>query len=552
MAVALIFGLLWLGLDDEKTEPVTPPAADSADLTLKLIVGEKLSAQDLGDIVESSPANTEEAAELPSLLVEEAPDVAVKGLFRRWRAPAVKPAPRTSETRGFLGNGSAIFTHSSPPRTWSKTQNIRWVKPMDSWSNSSPVITDGKVFTTSEPLSLLCLDAETGALLWKREGDFASTLDEEAREKLSAFLGKARDLAVEMEKKQRELYRLKRALRKNKGTPELVGKMKALEEEVNEMRAQVSEMDRFREPPPMEFIGYSASTPVTDGVSIYAVFGNGVVTRFDLDGNRLWSTWLGDPVRPMNGNDRGHASSPILRDGVLVVGYGKVLALDATTGALKWQTSRVFRDYGTSGFMSLGGRDVVVKPDGELIDLQTGESLNAPLDDLYYLGPHVVGDRVFFMGSSTESQSAREEVSIGRAFRYSLSETGKAVATRLWDVPLEYRYYFTAPILDDQTLFHVSGDGQLRAYNAEDGSVTHTLDLPPNLKEPVDVYPSPVLVGGLLYITSDMGTTAVFDPAKSSVVSVNRLEEKMRSTPTFSDGRLFIRTFENLYSIGAD
>ena len=56
----------------------------------------------------------------------------------------------------------------------------------------------------------------------------------------------------------------------------------------------------------------------------------------------------------------------------------------------------------------------------------------------------------------------------------------------------------------------------------------------------------------LLYVTNQRGGTHVFkpNPDKLELLGTNELNESCNATPAFSDGEIFIRTFENLYCIG--
>ena len=554
--VAIVCGVMVVSMDSEDIQAPQQTGTDGK------VVLEELSSENLvsKDLDEDSDAASSEPVEiavvapppLPSLVVEMEPEIAKKGPFRRWTAREIRPAPEREEVIGFRGNGRGEFVWESPIREWSKSKNVRWVTPMPEWSNSSPIVVKGRVFTTVEPLSLKCLDLETGRPLWVGKGDVSSTLKAEDVAKLSDLVSNAEKLADELEAKQRTLYRLKRKLRKQSGDPSLVAKMEVMEEEVNELRERMAEVDRFREPVPLEFIGYAASTPVSDGDSVYALFGNGVATRFDLDGNRQWSTWLGDPVRPMNGNDRGHASSPLLRGGVLVLAYGRILALDAASGALIWRSEDTFRDFGTAALMKLGKKDVVVSPDGEIFDLQSGELLHKAVDDLFFVGPHVQGNRALFMGASSLAESNRQESSEGRAFEFSLDDSGNVSSQRLWESPLGNRFFFTSPVVFKERVFHISGDGVLKSFKVSDGSLSFEKDLAETMEEPLDLYSSPVLVNGLLYLTSELGTTLVYDIEAGKVIAENRLEEKTRASLLFHEGDFFVRTFDNLYRFGKD
>ena len=78
-----------------------------------------------------------------------------------------------SQWRGPRGAG--VAEAGSPPVTWSRSEQVLWSAELPGWGTSSPVVHGGKVFITSqtgsaeEPvLWLLCLDQQTGTVLWKQ------------------------------------------------------------------------------------------------------------------------------------------------------------------------------------------------------------------------------------------------------------------------------------------------------------------------------------------------------------------------------------------------
>jgi hypothetical protein len=84
--------------------------------------------------------------------------------------------------------------------------------------------------------------------------------------------------------------------------------------------------------------GYASSTPVTDGEKIYVLFGQSGVLAFDLSGNKLWQTELGDERSLMGW---GSASSPVLYKNLVIVNAGAeaqaIIALDKESGNEVWK-----------------------------------------------------------------------------------------------------------------------------------------------------------------------------------------------------------------------
>jgi outer membrane protein assembly factor BamB len=75
---------------------------------------------------------------------------------------------------GFLGRGATPVDPASIPLSWSHTENIAWKTKLPGKGQSSPVIWDQRVFTTSiegsmkETCHVLALDLQTGGLVWDR------------------------------------------------------------------------------------------------------------------------------------------------------------------------------------------------------------------------------------------------------------------------------------------------------------------------------------------------------------------------------------------------
>jgi outer membrane protein assembly factor BamB len=87
----------------------------------------------------------------------------------------------------------------------------------------------------------------------------------------------------------------------------------------------------------------ATSTPATDGKRIVSYFGSCGLFCYDLAGNRLWQFELPTAVLPGN---FGTGVSPILVDGLVILlrdttKDAKIMALDAVTGSLKWETGRI-------------------------------------------------------------------------------------------------------------------------------------------------------------------------------------------------------------------
>ncbi len=93
-------------------------------------------------------------------------------------APLMSRAENWPQWRGPFFNGST--TESGLPTQWSKTENVVWVAPLPGKGNATPVVWGDSVFVTSpdaeKNLLLFCIDATSGKVRWQQRvvpgGDF--------------------------------------------------------------------------------------------------------------------------------------------------------------------------------------------------------------------------------------------------------------------------------------------------------------------------------------------------------------------------------------------
>jgi len=77
--------------------------------------------------------------------------------------------PTTEHPIGFRGDGSGHFPGATPPVSFSEKEgkNVRWSIKLPSWSQSTPLVIGKRVITSAEPDTTLCVDADTGKVLWQ-------------------------------------------------------------------------------------------------------------------------------------------------------------------------------------------------------------------------------------------------------------------------------------------------------------------------------------------------------------------------------------------------
>lgn len=143
-------------------------------------------------------------------------------------------APALGQGAGWRGDGTGRYPAADPPLKWDIDAGtaIRWAVTVGK-GQSTPVVSGGRIFLAVEQDLLLCLDRETGKVLWQKDNGYGV---------LPA------------------------------GTP-----------------------PPAKRPPAAPGCGYATPTPVTDGKYVYASYGTGIVVCYDYDGNRRWARWLDRP-----------------------------------------------------------------------------------------------------------------------------------------------------------------------------------------------------------------------------------------------------------------
>lgn len=74
--------------------------------------------------------------------------------------------PLRADITGFRNDGSGLYPKAQPPLHWSTTSNVAWKTALTNWSNASPVLSGKNLFVCAEPATMICLSAQTGAILW--------------------------------------------------------------------------------------------------------------------------------------------------------------------------------------------------------------------------------------------------------------------------------------------------------------------------------------------------------------------------------------------------
>jgi outer membrane protein assembly factor BamB len=438
------------------------------------------------------------------------------------------------EPIGWRTDGTGRYPKADPPKVWGLDKNVVWKTKMPNFSVATPVIVGDKIFTCSDPTTLVCVNKADGMILWEQKSLRAELpWTDQDKEQLKA----ERQQADVWSKQRQVLEKQINALEKTAKDEEQKEKAKEIRTRINELRKQSTELDskrralpilmRATDAPRNSTPGYSQCTPVSNGKQIFAAFGNGLVACHDLDGTRRWLKLLEHSTAAY-----GHGSSPTLVGDKLLAHYADLVALDIKDGAESWRV-KIPPLHGTCIATRLGDVDVVLHPTGKVIRVADGKILADKLGSCGDNSPILHGDIAYFIAGGTT------------AVRLPATPDGKVDS--LWKGSLKGGdYWFSSPVYHDGLLYAINGNCNFSVVDAQAGKLVYS--------DRVDfdgrVYPSISLAGHFIYISSDNGTTIVLEPGRTYKEVARNTLETFRSSLVFEGRRMYVRTQKHLWCIG--
>jgi outer membrane protein assembly factor BamB len=292
---------------------------------------------------------------------------------------------------------------------------------------------------------------------------------------------------------------------------------------------------------------FASGSPATDGTHLYASFGSRGVHCYDLDGKPIWKRDFG-PLHTRLG--WGEAVTPVVADGIVVVncdheGQSFIVALDAKTGATKWQKDRGEKSsWATPLIVKHRGRTQVIINATQRVrayDLSTGEviwecggqTVNA------IPTPIVHGDHVICMSGYRGSY----------ACAIPLDSQGDVTDKVLWKHDRGTPYVPSPLLLGDRVYFTQQNTPALTCLDARSGKVIIDRERLPGLNS---IYASPLAALGRIYICGRNGTTLVLQAGdKVEILATNKLDDAIDASPVAVGKKLLIRGHTHLYCVEA-
>jgi outer membrane protein assembly factor BamB len=310
---------------------------------------------------------------------------------------------------------------------------------------------------------------------------------------------------------------------------------------------------------------YATPTPATDGKLVYVVFGEGGIAALDFAGKVQWTN-----LENSYYSQHGMGTSPVLyKDTLFVswdwstptgpdmrVGWQKpwdksfILALDKATGKEKFKAKRGMSRIGhtTPIIVDVEGKPQMISAAGDVVqgfDPEDGKLIwSGKTGGEACVPSPVTGDGMVFALSGFPTPIAREPLRAAlRAFK--LGGHGDVSKTNLVWEETKSVSMIPSPVFVDHLLYSVKEDGVLLCLEASSGNVVYRERLEGTYSA------SPVYADGKIYFLNDDGDTTVVQPGRAfKQLAYNELHEAAQSSIAISQGRLFIRTQDNLYCIG--
>jgi outer membrane protein assembly factor BamB len=291
---------------------------------------------------------------------------------------------------------------------------------------------------------------------------------------------------------------------------------------------------------------YASSTPSTDGERVYVSFletTNVFAAAFDFTGKQLWQ------ARPGTFKSQwGFCSPPqIFEDKISLscdsMGENFLVALSRDDGRIVWKTLRdkPSQSYGTPLIAKMSGRDQIVLGGNSTIS-----SYNPKDGSLLWFANGPASDYVASPAYNERAGLVLADTSWPKRVLMAVKPDGHGDVSTYkvaWSTT-EGAPYVPSPVAVGDYFLTSSFNKEAYCFEASTGKILW--------HEKVGLHhASPVVADGLVYFLNDDGVMHVIKAGSTfDLVARNELGEKTYASPAISNGRIFLRGFENLYCIG--
>jgi outer membrane protein assembly factor BamB len=283
----------------------------------------------------------------------------------------------------------------------------------------------------------------------------------------------------------------------------------------------------------------AAPTPCSDGTRLFVTYSTNDVVALDLAGNVLWLRGLTTDY-PNASNSLGMASSLVVVGETLVAMLENdsdsfTVGLDAKTGKNVWKLPRKkIANWTSPVTFTIGGKTSValLSSDGvAAVDPTTGSQLWKLPGGTTTPSCAASGNILFVPANGTTA--------------YDVSKPG-VEPEQLWQ-STQLANATASPVVSGDFIYTVNGAGVLAKATVSDGKSLWKLRLNGKFSG------SPVVCGQYLYIVSEEGILKVVDTKaeEGAIASELKLKGQLLCTPAISDGKIYVRSDQTLWQIGA-
>lgn len=494
----------------------------------------------------------------------------------------------------YRNGGTGAYPDADPPLEWSVTKNVRWRwdAPLFGTTIASPIIVGERIITLAKPMTLVCLDKNTGKVLWRRErylspdahdgllraeeGNIALTmhqaiLRDHRISELEQLLGRTRGPGA-LWKEVQGLRAVKGERFSEEDLAFYAARAATIEVALKQAEADTdtlaAELDHLLAEAPdpkdkgaIRVVGrLCSSTPASDGERVYAIFSPGLLVCTDLEGKTLWAHAVVGPGGRLAKPSWGcYAEVPVCADGKVVVPWGdQVHCLEAASGNVVWQDEADGAHCAASPVIAeAGGRYYVGMADGQVRSLADGTGVfTTDLSESKPLGSPLYAQRA----------TSRDHRTIHYvAFALRLTGDPARPVHMLWRLPpdrLDFEkrdrviyggsHQYCAPAVHGGIVYYLCTHNKrfLSALDAETGQVIYG----PQVGVWTATYSDLTLAGEHLFVFNGgrghEGICLVLKAGRRfEVVRENALERIVANNPVFEGRRMYLRTVRGLWCI---
>jgi outer membrane protein assembly factor BamB len=291
----------------------------------------------------------------------------------------------------------------------------------------------------------------------------------------------------------------------------------------------------------------ASPTPVVRAGRVYVHFGHMGTAALDTSGKILWRQ-TGLKYSPMHGN----GGSPALIGNLLVFSCDGeeapfIVALDATTGTVRWKVARQTTAKNKFSFttplaIEVGDTTQIISPTSTFVSAHEPKDGREIWRVGYPEGFSLITRPVFAHGLLFISSSYMRPV------LYAIKPAGAKGDVTETHVAWSHAKgapNTPSPIVIGDELYFVSDSGIATCLDARTGSLHWSERIGGGYSA------SPVAAEGRIYFQNEAGLGTVLRAGKTfEVLAKNDLAERTLASPAVTDGALFLRSESNVWRIG--